>query len=175
VKEKDIPGVLRRIVRPLFRDLVDLAKATEAPVVSNDIKDGAVKLRDLSPALQAAVSQAGTPGAQGAPGAPGQALAYARVNADGSIDPSASKDIALVSAANGVYCLRYTAGEPHIITTTVDISGADGRKTIVAGTAVKPAIDGAGACAGETNIEVVTSTATTQTAVPAPFYLVVTI
>src|SRR3954454_25106112 len=98
VKEKDIPRVLKRIVRPLEADLVDLARATLAPVVSKDIKDGSVKLRDLSAGVQTTLSQAATPGPQGQPGAPGQALAYARVNADGSIDPSASKDIALVSA-----------------------------------------------------------------------------
>src|SRR3954454_758130 len=150
VPEKDVPRVLKKIVKPLIADIVDLAKAANAPVISRDIKDGSIKLRDLSTGVQNALSQPGSPGP---PGAPGSALAYARVDPDGTVDSSASKDIALVSANNGIYCLRYTAGEPHIITAMIDVSAADGRKMIVAGTAVKPAIDSGGSCPSETNIE----------------------
>lgn len=177
VKAKDqVKGPVTRIVNTLIDTVFEVKKFAGEPVTSKSIKDDSIELADLSPSLRATLTAppAPTPAPTPAP-APAVAgpLGYARVNANGSVDPAASKNIEFVSAIGGIYCLRYTAGEPHVINLTVDISGADGRKVIVAGTAVKSAIDGGGACGASANIEVVTSTATTQSDTPAPFYLVV--
>jgi hypothetical protein len=89
-------------------------------VAASDIKAGAIGATALQTAAVAAAIQTqlgatGAPGAQGAPGAAGSAIAYARVNADGTIDPGDSKNIELVSAGGGIYCLNYTAGTPHVV------------------------------------------------------------
>lgn len=107
-------------------------------------------------------------------GGGGGALAYARVFANGTVDTAISKDIEMLSASNGIYCLRYTAGEPHIISATVDIAGADGGRTIVSGTADKPKIDAGGACPPATNIPIVTARYENQLGLPANFHVTVT-
>ncbi len=168
--------LVKKIIQPMIKTLSVLDKKIEAPVRSKDIKDGSIKIPDLSADLQKVIADAAAPAPAPTAGpvpASGAAPGFARVNADGSIDGAVSKGIELVSATNGVYCLK-AAADPHIITTTIDISGADGRKVISAGSAVKAGIDGGGSCAAGTNIEVVTSDAVSQSTVPAPFYLVVT-
>lgn len=168
VKAKDaVDGPISRIVNNLIRTVFTVKKLAEKPVDSKGIADNSIQLKDLSPTVRNMFNDTPAPAPTGGP--PG----YARVNSDGSIDLSASKNIELVSASAGLYCLRYTAGDPLVINLTLDISGADGRKVIIAGTAVKSAIAGGGDCGGATNIEVVTSNAVSQSATPAPFYLVV--
>ena len=58
----------------------------------------------------------GAPGAAGASGAPGSAVAYARVNADGTVDETNSKNVADANVTHpeaGVYCFVGLAFAVH--------------------------------------------------------------
>lgn len=79
--------------------------ATQLPknsVGTKQLKNGAVTGKKIAPAALKSLSTAGPPGAtgptgpqgpQGAPGSPGSALAYARVEGDGSLVASHSKNV----------------------------------------------------------------------------------
>jgi hypothetical protein len=74
----------------------------------------------------------GLPGPAGASGAPGSALAFAHVNANGTIDAANSENVvAGPKPSAGIYCLDVTAGRaPRNAVATIDISGADFRDPI---------------------------------------------
>lgn len=68
-------------------------------------------------------------GAHGAPGAPGTALAFARINADGTLDASRSKNVGAVSRpavfglnsfTTGYYCIDATVPVRNIVATAED-------------------------------------------------------
>jgi hypothetical protein len=65
--------------------------------------------------------QAGAPGAPGAPGAAGSALAYAKVNADGTVDPTQSKNITSANVTlrfTSAYCFHDLPFQPkHVVAT----------------------------------------------------------
>lgn len=127
------------------------ADIKENSLGSGDIRNGTLRRRDFRsgelPRVQNAspgtpgASGTGGPGAQGAPGAAGSALAFARVQANGTVDPNASRGIVLVAKAGaGIYCLNFTGGTPKNIMATIDISGADSRKARVSGSAIPAAV-----------------------------------
>ena len=65
---------------------------------------------------------AGPSGQNGAPGAPGTALAYAKVNADATIDTTQSKNITaamVVSGGTGAYCFRNLGFAPKTAVATL--------------------------------------------------------
>ena len=143
-------------------------------VAASDIKAGsigatALQTAAVAAAIQAQLGAAGAAGAPGAPGAPGSAIAYARVNADGTIDPGDSKNIEVVSAGGGIYCLNYTAGTPHVVITIPDLSGSDSRKD----QAIVTAVPGLPACPAGSDIEVATASIQLTVNGPRPFYLAV--
>lgn len=146
-------------------------------ITSADIKNGSLQFRDFrSGELPTAGGgrggngSQGTQGAQGAPGAAGSALGFARVAANGTLDPAASKNVQLVSKPSpGVFCLNLTTGTATSIQMTIDNSGADPSKTQVGGTAGAAA---AGACPAGADILVATSE-DLMGFVDRPFYLAV--
>ena len=75
-------------------------------LIALDFKAGQLKTGPAGPAGPAGT--AGTPGAAGAPGAAGTALAFAHINADGTVDAANSKGIAAANVAKpgvGTYCV----------------------------------------------------------------------
>lgn len=119
----------------------------ENSVGSGDVRNGSLRRRDFRagelPAGTAPTTPV-TPGTQGTPGTsgtPGSALAFARVAANGTVDPATSRNIVAVSRKSaGLYCLNFTTGTPKAIVATVDISGADSRKARVSGTVDPPGV-----------------------------------
>jgi hypothetical protein len=108
-------------------------------VKSADIKNGGIASKDLSSstisALQGQKGEKGDTGAQGAPGAPGApgadgadgtALAYAYVNADGTVDEARSEGVAdaNVVANGGIYGFRGLGFTPKNIVTTMAFSSS---------------------------------------------------
>jgi hypothetical protein len=71
----------------------------------------------------------GPAGKDGAPGPAGTALAYAFVNADGTVNASRSKGITAANVAkgpvgNGIYCFKgFEGGTPKSIITTLNADG----------------------------------------------------
>jgi hypothetical protein len=149
----------------------------DAPIAGQQIKPLSIGLAALAPEVRDVLLKTGTTGPAGPQGAPGPSggsggpLAYARVFADGTVDPANSKNIEKVSAAGGIYCLRYTGGTPHILNATLDVSGAEAANTSVGATADASTPDWD--CTGAANIEVVTANTPTQSGKPANFYIVV--
>jgi hypothetical protein len=144
-------------------------------LTSADIKNGSLQFRDFRsgelPTGGGGRGGNGTQGAPGAPGAAGSALGFARVAANGALDPTATKNVALVSKpAPGLYCLNLTTGTATSIQMTIDNSGADPSKTQVGGTAAPAAV--AGACPAGSDILVATSE-DLMGFIDRPFYLAV--
>ena len=126
-------------------------------LTSADVRDRSLRLRDFRSGElpNAQRGPAGPAGPAGAAGAAGSAIASARVGASGDVDASVSKNIAFVaSPSDGLYCLNDTAGTPKSIALTIDISGADSRKSLVSGTAVPASV--AVSCPAPADIVVVT-------------------
>jgi NADPH-dependent glutamate synthase beta subunit-like oxidoreductase len=72
---------------------------------------------------------AGAQGTQGATGSAGSALAYAHVNADGSLDASRSKNIASVTKPGGfigIYCVDVASGTPQNAVVTGEATPSGG-------------------------------------------------
>jgi hypothetical protein len=65
-------------------------------------------------------------GETGATGAPGAALAFAHVDADGTLDAANSKNVTVVSHSdNGIYCLDVVAGQaPRNVVASTDANGS---------------------------------------------------
>jgi hypothetical protein len=113
-------------------------------LTSADVRDRSLRRRDFRSGelSNAQRGPAGPAGPAGAAGAAGSAIAFARVAASGDVDAGVSKNIAVVAstAGDGLYCLNDTAGTPKSIALTIDISGADSRKSRVSGSAVPSAV-----------------------------------
>jgi hypothetical protein len=115
-------------------------------LTSGDVRNGTLRRRDFRSgeltSTPGARGPAGPAGPAGAAGAAGSAIAFARVAANGDVDAGASKNIAAVAspAGDGIYCLNDTAGTPKSIALTIDISGADSRKSLISGTAVPASV-----------------------------------
>jgi hypothetical protein len=150
-------------------------------LTTKDIKDRSLRARDfLGGELPGGGGGGSAPGKPGSNGSNGSALGYARVNGNGTIDPTASKNVALISKfATGHYCLNYTGGTASNFVATIDVSGADSRKSRVSGTAVPAAVGPS--CPAGADIVIFTAQdrspdgTAAQTAVPTdlPFYIAV--
>ena len=149
-------------------------------LTSGDVRNGTLRVRDFRSGELAkapgARGPAGPAGPAGAAGAAGSAIAFARVAANGDVDASASKNIAAVAspAGDGISCLNVTTGTPKNIVLTIDISGADSRKSRVSGTAMPAAV--ASSCPAPADIVVATvqdNNAYPETATDLPFYVAV--
>jgi hypothetical protein len=95
------------------------------------------------------------------------------VAANGDVDAGASKNIAVVPTpgGDGIYCLNVTTGTAKSIALTIDISGADSRKSQVSGSTVPGASCPAGA-------DIIVATVQDNGAYPSaptdlPFYVAV--
>ena len=106
------------------------AQIANNSVKSVDLKNKGIAKKDLSPKAIAALAgqkgDQGEKGDKGDPGAPGTAVAYAYVNADGSVDESRSKGIAdaNVVANGGIYGFRGLGFEPKSVVTTMAFDSA---------------------------------------------------
>lgn len=114
---------------------INSAQIQNNAIKSVDIKNRGIAKKDLSKkAVKALVGQKGNPGAKGdagAPGADGSAVAYAYVNADGSVDETRSKGIAdanVVPDGAGIYGFRGLGFSPKNIqvTTAFDTAAVTG-------------------------------------------------
>jgi hypothetical protein len=105
----------------LARNSVGAKQIKAGAVRSSEVKDGSLLRKDFKSGQLPAGPQgpqglqgpAGTPGAAGAPGAPGTATAFARIAADGTLEPGTSNGVAqfkgvdqtdVQHAAAGTYC-----------------------------------------------------------------------
>jgi hypothetical protein len=108
------------------------------------------------PGPAGAAGAAGPAGPAGPAGAPGSAIAFARVDANGIVDPAVSSGIAVLSTGSGTYCLDRTGGAVRNFVTTVDdVALPNGNTVVATGTARSAAIVSAGCPAG-TDVLVVT-------------------
>ena len=130
----------------LFVALSGTAVATTSALITGrQIKNGSitgldVKNKSLTPrdfrgsvrgprGLRGLTGPAGTqgaPGAAGASGAPGSAVAYARVNADGTVDEANSKNVADANVTHpdaGIYCFIGLAFAVHAVSVASDDYG----------------------------------------------------
>ncbi len=100
----------------------------------------------------------GDKGDKGATGAAGTAVAYAHVNADGTVDAANSKNVANANIAHpavGVYCFSGLSFTVHSVITTPDAYGPTD------GILVNPTFHGTppfGGCTGTVNGRVRTTT-----------------
>ncbi len=102
--------------KQLRKNAVTSTKVANGSLLGADFKKG-----QLPRGENGAPGPAGPAGAPGAVGAPGSALAFAHINADGSLDAGRSKGIGRVSRPqNGLYCIYGVAGAPKNITATID-------------------------------------------------------
>jgi hypothetical protein len=113
-------------------------------VTGKQIKNGSITLNKLSQSARNALRSPGPPGPpgpKGDAGAPGSALAYARVQADDTLDSAASKNVTITNSVSNFPVAAYVCfgvvGSPKNVVASIDVSGADSRST-VAGT-VDPA------------------------------------
>jgi hypothetical protein len=117
------------------------AVAASSLITSAKIKNGTIKLADISKSTQKALKKGktgpqgpkgdkgdtGAAGAAGAPGAPGTALAYARVAADGTLDTahsSANLTPAMVTnAGTSASCWHNLPFTVHHVVATAEYNG----------------------------------------------------
>jgi hypothetical protein len=130
----------------LFVALSGTAVATTSALITGrQIKNGSitgldVKNKSLTPrdfrgsvrgprgprGLTGPAGPQGAPGAAGASGAPGSAVAYARINADGTVDEGNSKSVADANVTHpelGVYCFVGLAFAVHAVSVASDDYG----------------------------------------------------
>jgi hypothetical protein len=97
-----------------------------------DVKNKSLTPRDFRGSvrgprgLRGPAGAQGAPGAAGASGAPGSAVAYARINADGTVDEANSKNVADANVTHpeaGVYCFVGLAFAVHAVSVAPDDYG----------------------------------------------------
>jgi hypothetical protein len=126
---------------------VDLSKKTRAAL------HGARGVRGPQgpEGAQGAQGPKGPTGPRGLPGPSGSAVAYAHVNADGTLDAANSKNVAsgnIAHPSTGVYCFSGLSFTPHAVAVTIGALGP-------AWTAYARTDDG-GDCPAHTQLEVQT-------------------
>jgi hypothetical protein len=131
------------------------AQIKDNAVASRDIKNRTINTKDINRktirslrgrrGAAGARGATGAMGATGATGAPGTALAFARVNSDGTVDTSRSQNIAgsnvTHTTMSGIYCFDGLGFTPKNVVATAESSD---RTVHVFGQAID-----AGACAGD--------------------------
>ena len=104
-------------------------------VGANQLKKGAVTPAKLSKGSKAtltgpkgATGLQGAKGDPGANGAPGSAVAYARIEANGTLDLAHSKNIASAShpAVNGLYCITPSVAVSNVVVSTPHVGPEPG-------------------------------------------------
>ena len=70
----------------------------------------------------------GAPGPKGETGAPGSALAYARIEANGTLDSAHSKNVTSAShpAVNGLYCITPSVPVSNVVVSTPHVGAEPG-------------------------------------------------
>ena len=99
-------------------------------VASRDIENRTIKTRDINKktigSLRGRRGATGARGETGATGTPGTALAFARVNSDGTVDTSRSKNIAGANVTHttmsGIYCFDGLGFAPSNVVATAEAS-----------------------------------------------------
>jgi hypothetical protein len=81
-----------------------------------------------APGPQGAKGDPGTPGAPGSTGAAGSAVAYARIEANGTLDAAHSRNIASVShpAVTGLYCITPSVAVSNVVVSTPHVGPEPG-------------------------------------------------
>ena len=96
-------------------------------VAGKDIRNGTIRSKDINKKTRSALrGKRGPRGATGATGAAGTARAYAKVNANGTVDTTQSKGItsANVAVNGGIYGFRNLGFTPRSVVTTPSFQGA---------------------------------------------------
>ena len=153
-------------------------------VTSPKVKNNSLLVRDFRASQRALLrgprgerGEPGLPGAQGpagAAGAPGSALAFAHVNADGTIDAANSQNVVAGPKVNagqvGIYCLNVTASRAaRNVVASIDISTGSTGDSI--GVSLVPTAV-MGHCNAPSNALVATTNAGTTTLNNKSFYVV---
>jgi len=127
----------------LFVALTGTAVATTSALITGrqiangsitglDVKNKSLTPRDFRGSvrgprgLTGSAGPQGAQGAAGATGAPGSAVAYARINADGTVDEANSKNVADANVTHpelGVYCFVGLAFAVHAVSVAPDDYG----------------------------------------------------
>jgi hypothetical protein len=160
------------------------AQIKDNSVASRDIKDGTIQTKDIAKrtisslrgrrgatgavGLTGPMGPPGPTGATGATGAPGTALAFARVNFDGTVDTSRSKNVADVNVTHpsvGVYCFDGLGFTPKNVVATPE----SGDRTIN----VFGLIDDAAGCPGIDEDFLIATRDLSMTLTDTPFYVLV--
>ena len=147
-------------------------------VTGGDVKNGSLTGKDIKKeslgskqiaGLQASDFTGGVPA--GPAGPAGSAKAYARVSGAGVLDPASSAGLQLkLATGGGAYCMDYVAGTPTNVLTTIDVGGADSRKSIASVILNNGAGQG---CPAGTDFVVFTANTVTATLTPLSFYVAV--
>jgi hypothetical protein len=138
-------------------------------LTSADVTNGKMLAEDFAPGQL-------PKGETGATGPAGSALAYAHINADGTVDQANSKNVTVPLSAPGQYCLDVTTGErPHNVVASIDAAvGNSGVYDGIAPTLVPDFV--AAACAPSTTADAYVDTRDRTSAFPTraakPFYVV---
>jgi hypothetical protein len=108
------------------------AASNAGGITSAQIRNGTIKLKDISPqartALRGATGATGATGAAGAPGAAGSARAFGFVSSAGVVDAARSKNITATKIAGfgaGAYCVTPTASAGVTRATAFPLVSAD--------------------------------------------------
>lgn len=153
------------------RDVINnsLTGADVKNLTSADVTNGKLLAEDFAPGQL-------PKGETGATGPAGSALAYAHINADGTVDQANSKNVTVPLSAPGQYCLDVTTGErPHNVVASIDAAvGNSGVYDGIAPTLVPDFV--AAACAPSTTADAYVDTRDRTSAFPTraakPFYVV---
>jgi hypothetical protein len=150
----------------------------DGSITAADIKNGSLLRADFKPGQlgrgapgPAGVSGAagpsgapGAPGAPGVPGIPGGAIAFAHLNADGTVDAARSSNVASANVAhpnNGRYCLSGLGFTPQNALVTIGANaGATGGGFIARVNLGPPALG----CPPATQVEIVVANLANVTA-----------
>jgi hypothetical protein len=149
-------------------------------VTGGDVKNGSLTGKDIKKeslgtkqikGLQASDFTDGIPA--GPAGPAGSAKAYARVSAAGVLDAANSSGLAVViHPFTGLTCMNYLGGAPKNVMATIDLAGADARKSIATVLLGEASMAGVG-CPVGSDFAVFTADTATVTQANWAFYVAV--
>jgi hypothetical protein len=135
--------------KQLKKNAVTGAKVKDRSLFANDFAAGQLP--------RGPKGDTGPQGPTGGPGPVGTAIAYAHVNADGSIVGAESKNLEVTGRGNNatvpVYCMNHTAGGAVNVLVTPDAAQTDPERTQLGVTTSRAAMNGVG-CPASSDFEI---------------------